>query len=99
MSPALLSSVFFGAIPVAALTTHCKIDFFWEVMVGCRHLVVLSWCPSTAFSVVISDKESLYIVYPLVNEVSWQKASSYSSHTRSSGSADSIEALTSSPLR
>ena len=41
------------AIPVAALSTHCKIDFFWEVMFEHHHLVALSWCPSF-FSMAIS---------------------------------------------
>ena len=46
MGAAPVSSFFFIAIPVAVLSTHCKIDFFWEVMFEHRHLVALSLCPS-----------------------------------------------------
>ena len=61
MCQVLVSSVVFGAIPVAALT-HCKINFFWEVMVERCHLVALSWCSSFSLmtvsgaGVVIADQ-------------------------------------------
>ena len=76
MSPVFVSSrvsVFVGALPVAALSTHgCKIDFFSEVLVEHCHLVVLSYCPSvflmaiSGTCVLISDQvvgQSFYIVY------------------------------------
>ena len=105
MSPALVS------ILVAALSKHCKIDFFWEAMVDCRHFLAPSWCPSffsvavSGAGVVISVQEldkSLYTVYPLLNESALAESiviqPTHRLYSRSSDSADSIKALTSSLL-
>ena len=67
---------FLRAIPLAVLSTHCKIDFFCEVMFQHRHLVALSWCPHFfrwPFPALELDQQSdklLYIVSPLLNESS-----------------------------
>ena len=56
MNPAFISPILFGALPLAAISVHCKIDPFWER----RHLVALRCCPSliavSSAAVVISDK-------------------------------------------
>ena len=76
MSAAPVSSFLFRAISVAALSTHCKIYFFWEVLFERRHLVALNWCPSF-FSMAVfwrwrwtnsCTNIKLYVVSPLVNE-------------------------------
>ena len=47
--------VTFGTMPVAVFSSHCKIDFFLEVMVECRHLVALSELMPELLSMDVSD--------------------------------------------
>ena len=85
-------------IPVAVLSTHCNINFLWEVMFELRHLVPLSCCPSGHGPLALDKQrdESLHVVSPLVNESALAESIvTLLIHTL----ADSIEVLASSLVR